>query len=173
MPAMKKLDPVPEVDLGGNTKADMARRARHAGQFSPFGHKGGPILPPEQATEWHKKGARASVESKKARKTLSMLMKSLLDQPASQEMVKICGIADMFPDTKPEEITMGMLLSFSVLGRGISTGRADQYTVIRDTIGEKPKDNIQVTGEDGAPLNPPTVNVMFAKALGKPIDKGE
>lgn len=173
MPAVKKSNPIPPPDMSGNTKEAKARRANYAQRFSPFGHKGGPLLPPEEATEWHRKGGIAAQESRKKRKALSHLMKNVLDMPASQEMMKVCGIVDMFPDLRPEEITMGMLLTVSVLGRGISTGKADQYTVIRDTIGEKPRDNLTVTGEDGAPLHPPTVNVLFADEGIRNRMKGE
>ncbi len=162
VPARKRPNPIPQHDLSGNDKMAQSLRALHMRQFSPFGHKGGPILPPEEKRKWHQKGAQASVDSKKRRKTLSNLMKALLDQKAHPEMAKVCGLVDMFPDLEPEEITYGMLLTMSVLGRGVATGRADQYTVIRDTIGEKPRDNLQITGEDGSPINPPNVNVIFA-----------
>ena len=164
MPAIKKPNPIPQEDLGGNTKKALDARAKHARQFSLYGHPGGPRLESEVKREWHRKGGIASAESKRRRKTLANLMKVLLDQPAGEDMMKVCGIVDMFPEMDPSEITYGMLLTMSVLGRGISTGRSDQYTVIRDTIGEKPKDNLSLTGGDGEPLNPPNVTVLFEKA---------
>lgn len=170
MPAIKKdIHP-----FKGSSKEAQAARAAHARQFSPFGPVGYHKTKeenPELIRRWHQKGVDAMIESKKQRKTLSYLMKAFLDRPVVSNVMEAHGLDNLFPGIDASKITFGMLLTASVCMRGIAKGEGLQYSVIRDTIGEKPKDQLALTGEDGQPLNPPVVNVSFLKGQGN-VDDG-
>lgn len=150
MPAIKK------EQRRKHTKQECAAIAReHSGWYKKYKSD------PEYAKEWHRKGNAASLEKQRARKTLAELMRTLLDKPAIEQLLRDNGLDYLFPGTKPEDITNAMALSASILARGIATGKPDVYAAIRDTIGEKPGQALTITGADGQPLNPPTVNVSF------------
>lgn len=85
-------------------------------------------MTPEEHRELSKKGAIASIESKRARKT----MKEMLDILLSKDIKTVGG-----ENTNALEVMMTKLVQEAM------NGSIKAITIIRDTIGEKPVEMIQ------------------------------
>lgn len=82
-------------------------------------------LTEEEQREIAKKGGEASVKARKERKTLREELKLMLELPGEQE--KLCN----------------------ALLKQAQRGNTKAFEVLRDTVGEKPTDNLNI-GTDGS-----------------------
>ena len=89
------------------------------------------VLTPEQAREIGRKGGLASVEARRKRKTLKEELLLLLSEGDTQEK-----------------------MSLSIIREAIN-GNTKAFEIIRDTIGEKQADNVNVNGN----INNPYANL--------------
>lgn len=109
-------------------------------------------LSKEEAKKMGSKGGKASVESKRKRKALKEQLEILLALPVKSEetktKIKALGIKD-------EEINNQMAMTIALYQEALK-GNTKAVEIIRDTIGEKPIEQIQN-------LNPPIINIERPK----------
>ena len=84
---------------------------------------------PREQREISSKGGKASAEAKKARKTLKETLLMMLEEGNTQN-----------------DITLALL-------QKALNGDTKAYEVIRDTVGEKPTDKIEQSGENKLDVN--------------------
>lgn len=87
-----------------------------------------------------KKGARASVEARRQRKTLKEQLELLLSLPVKDEQTRDY-IASLGID--PDTIDNATALTLSMYQEGLK-GNTKAYELIRDTLGEKPSDKLEL-----------------------------
>lgn len=94
----------------------------------------------EEAVKNGAKGGRASGESKRRKKTLREQMEMLLSlpvqDPATKDFIESLGI-----DTN--EINNALAITLSMYQEALK-GNTKAFELIRDTIGEKPTDRLQI-----------------------------
>ncbi len=91
-----------------------------------------PIRSVSEAREKGKKGGKKSGETRAKKKTLKEELITLLE-------------------TKIDNKTMQEKISFSLIQEALG-GNVKAFETIRDTIGEKPKENVNITGEVNNPF---------------------
>lgn len=91
-----------------------------------------PVRSKNEARERGKKGGIKSGETRAKKKTLKEELVALLE-------------------TKIENKTMQEKISFSLIQEALK-GNVKAFETIRDTIGEKPKENVNITGEVNNPF---------------------
>lgn len=103
----------------------------------------------EETRELGKKGGKASGEARRRKKLLAEQMKMLLELPLKnaklKEEIKKLGISE-------EDVDNQMALTISIYQQAMK-GNVKAYEVIRDTIGEKPQENINLSGEVNNPYS--------------------
>lgn len=94
----------------------------------------------------HVLGGKARAEQRRKAKNLKEVANMLLDMQVSRGRAKdILGeIADSIPD---DELTNGTLLMARMLNEVYENGTAKSAEFIRDTSGQKPKDEIALTAD--------------------------
>lgn len=100
----------------------------------------------EEAKKRGSKGGKASVKAKRQRKQLKELFKSMLatsiPQEDLKEKIKIMGFKD-------EEENYNTLLGMATLNEALK-GNIKAVEMIRDTIGEKPKEEVAIEVNNNA-----------------------
>lgn len=100
----------------------------------------------EEAKKRGSKGGKASVKAKKQRKQLKELFKSMLatsiPQEDLKEKIKTMGFKD-------EEENYNTLLGMTTLNEALK-GNIKAIEMIRDTIGEKPKEEVAIEVNNNA-----------------------
>ena len=100
----------------------------------------------EEAKKRGSKGGKASVKAKRQRKQLKELFKSMLATPIPQkdlkEKIKTMGFKD-------EEENYNTLLGMTTLNEALK-GNIKAVEMIRDTIGEKPKEEVAIEVNNNA-----------------------
>lgn len=109
-------------------------------------------LSKEEAKRLGSKGGKASAKAKRERKAIRDQLKALLELPVKNEKlkkkIKELGISD-------KDIDNQMAITISIFNRALN-GDTKAFEVIRDTIGEKPVEQIQN-------LNPPVIKLERPK----------
>lgn len=109
-------------------------------------------LSKEEAKRLGSKGGKASAKAKRERKAIRDQLKALLELPVKNEIlkkkIKELGISD-------KDIDNQMAITISIFNRALN-GDTKAFEVIRDTIGEKPVEQIQN-------LNPPVIKLERPK----------
>lgn len=94
----------------------------------------------EEAVKNGAKGGRASGESKRRKKTLREQMEMLLSLPVQDEntrdFIESLGI-------QPDEVNNALAITLSMYQEALK-GNTKAFELIRDTIGEKPTDRLQI-----------------------------
>lgn len=99
---------------------------------------GRPFTQGEQQREIARKGGIASAEAKRARKTLREELLLILD--------------DLIPDKQGNMVPIQKAMSTALIKSAIG-GSVRAFEVIRDTIGEKPAENVTLTSGSFAALD--------------------
>lgn len=99
-----------------------------------------PIQSTEEAREKGSKGGKASGKVRRERKALKEQLEMFLSLPLKNEEAKE-KLANLGLDV--ETIDNQMAMNFALFQRAIK-GDTKAYELIRDTIGEKPKENINI-----------------------------
>lgn len=100
-------------------------------------------LPKEELREIYRKGGRNSVKARKRKKTLRETIKMLLEMDVMDDEVK-AKIEAMGQD--PEAIDYATAIGFAMMKKA-SEGNVSAFNTIRDTIGEKPEDTVNINNE--------------------------
>ena len=100
-------------------------------------------MTPEQRRENGRKGGIASGEAKRKKKAMRERLEILLDMPLKNG--KEIDIADIqsFADLKKKNITVQEAVLIAQIQRAMA-GDTVAAAFVRDTVGEKPKDNMNV-----------------------------
>lgn len=102
-------------------------------------------MTPEQKKEFHSRGGKAGTASKRRRKTFAETMRAALSREISVEEGK----------ERLEELgydgTWMDLLSQAQFDKA-AKGDTEAFRAIRDTIGEKPRDGLEIGNLDDKPL---------------------
>lgn len=100
----------------------------------------------ERVKEIATKGGIARVEKQKVKKTLKETALSLLETEISKEQAKklIGDKADLIPD---DNLTVQAVLTVKLAAALIDDGNARAFELLRDTSGQKPRDEISVTSD--------------------------
>ena len=109
-------------------------------------------LSTEKAREIGSKGGKASVKVRRERKAMREQLEMLLKLPLKNEKLKE-QIADLGVEVKEIDNQMAMTIA---LYQEAMRGNTKAYEIIRDTIGEKPIEQVQN-------LNPPIINIERPK----------
>lgn len=101
-------------------------------------------LSPDQRRAMGAKGGIKSGESKRQKKALREALEILLAMKAPGAFAT--NASEMFPDLPIGEMTTAQAMAVAMVQASLS-GDIRAFTAIRDTVGEKPTDKLDVTGE--------------------------
>lgn len=101
-----------------------------------------------EARELSKKGGIASGKTRRMKKTFKELLKIALEMPSGNG------------NTNAEEIVASMI-------RKAQSGDVKAFEAVRDTIGEKPKNEVDVTTRDEIPEGATALFAKIKAAYGK------
>lgn len=110
-------------------------------------------MTPEQRTEMARKGAAASNKRQQQARDFKEAVRWLMSETKfSTENDAILALREKFPD-----ITMGEAMAASVMQKVIEEGDARGFSVIRDTSGEIPAQNVNLSNNAPMTINIKTV----------------
>ena len=108
----------------------------------------------ETAKEMGRKGAIASAKSKRKKKSFKQLLQLICSTPLNLEnKTKIKKTADSL-GVDLDDITYGLMVNLAQVQKAISEKDTRAAEYVRDTLGEKPLNQVEVTNdvEDLTPL---------------------
>lgn len=106
-------------------------------------------LSPEEKQRQHEirvAGGKARAEQRRLHRSLKDIANDLLDMTISKEQAKKV-IGEFADDIPAEELTNGVLLMAKMIREATENGTAKAAEFVRDTSGQKPKDEIAITAE--------------------------
>ena len=109
------------------------------GVYGSFEH-----MTKEQLSEAGKKGGKASVEARRRRKELKETLEILLNMSLDKRR-KTVDIEKIqaFADLKGKNVTVDEAMMIKLVQKALS-GDLNSISMVRDTIGEKPSDRVEV-----------------------------
>lgn len=117
-----------------------------------------PIRSEDEAREKGKKGGQASGKARRERRALKEQLEMFLSLPLKNEEIKE-QLANLGLNTN--EIDNQMAINLALCQKALK-GDTKAYELIRDTIGEKPKENINIK-------NAQATNIL--KSINKQLNK--
>lgn len=105
----------------------------------------GKPLSTERAQKLGSKGGKASAEARKQRKMIKDTLELLLAMPLDKNAPKDIEDIKNFAALKGKNITVQDALAIAMIKKA-KNGDVSAMTYIRDTIGEKPRDNLNLEG---------------------------
>lgn len=109
------------------------------------------LRPPttEEARERGRKGGKASAKKRQQNKTFKEIISNFLDGQVSDERLKQQMIDFGFAD---KEVSNKSCAVFALWKEAIK-GNTKAFELLRDTIGEKPQDKVNISGEVNNPFS--------------------
>lgn len=109
------------------------------------------LRPPtsEEARERGRKGGKASAKKRQQNKTFKEIISNFLDGQVSDERLKQQMIDFGFAD---KEVSNKSCAVFALWKEAIK-GNTKAFELLRDTIGEKPQDKLNISGEVNNPFS--------------------
>ena len=109
------------------------------------------LRPPtsEEARERGRKGGKASAKKRQQNKTFKEIISKFLDGQVSDERLKQQMIDFGFAD---KEVSNKSCAVFALWKEAIK-GNTKAFELLRDTIGEKPQDKLNISGEVNNPFS--------------------
>lgn len=112
-------------------------------------------MTPEQRSECGRKGAKKAQETRRKKREMRETLEILLSMPMKKGRVVDANDVKAFAELKGKNITVDQALMVVTIQSALK-GDLKAVEMIRDTIGEKPKDKMEVeavtpiiiTGED-------------------------
>ena len=95
----------------------------------------------EQAREQGRKGGLASGEARKRRKLFRETIADMLKRPCADE--ELCAALDALG--LPNDLQSAMVLRQIMIAVAGDKGATDAFKAIRDSVGERPAEQVQVT----------------------------
>ena len=109
------------------------------GVYGSFEH-----LSPEEIREAGRKGGKASVEAKRRRKELKETLEILLNMSLDKRRKNVdIEKIQAFADLKGKNVTVDEAMMIKLVQKALS-GDLNSISMVRDTIGEKPSDRVEV-----------------------------
>ena len=118
----------------------------------------------EQLSEWGRKGGLAKREATRRRKEMKETLDILLNMPMKKGKVYTAEDIKCFADLKGKNITIDQAMMICLVQKALK-GDLSAIAMVRDTVGEKPTEKVEVT------KNP--FDELTADELRKLIAKGE
>ena len=109
------------------------------GVYGSFEH-----MTKEQLSEAGKKGGKASVEARRRRKELKETLEILLNMSLDKRRKNVdIEKIQAFADLKGKNVTVDEAMMIKLVQKALG-GDLNSISMIRDTIGEKPSDRVEV-----------------------------
>ena len=109
------------------------------GVYGSFEH-----MTKEQLREAGKKGGKASVEARRRRKELKETLEILLNMSLDKRRKNVdIEKIQAFADLKGKNVTVDEAMMIKLVQKALS-GDLNSISMVRDTIGEKPSDRVEV-----------------------------
>ena len=102
-----------------------------------------PVRSVDEAREKGRKGGIASGQSRRRKKTMADALDTIMSMQVKDD-IAIAKVKSLFPEITEEEIDYQLLAVASILNKAIKDGSPQKMEFIRDTIGEKPVDKVEV-----------------------------
>lgn len=100
-------------------------------------------MTPEQRREYGRKGGLAKGENYKRRKELKETLNVLLDMPLKTGRTTTVEKVQAFANLKGKNITVDQAMMVCLIQKALK-GDLNAIAMVRDTIGEKPSDKVEV-----------------------------
>ena len=101
------------------------------------------LMTPEERSYWGKIGAQKSKETKRKRKEMRETLDILLNMPMKKGKVYTAEDIKCFADLKGKNITIDQAMMICLVQKALK-GDLNAIGMIRDTVGEKPADKMEV-----------------------------
>lgn len=110
-----------------------------------------PFQSVEEAKEKGRKGGKASGEARRRKRTFKQILEIIASSPIKDAKTK--KLAESL-GLDPDDITYGLMVNFAQINKAIKEKDTRAAEYVRDTIGEKPSNQVEVTKdyEDLSPL---------------------
>ena len=125
-------------------------------------------MTPEQRAEYGRKGAEKANETKRKRKEMRETLDILLNMPLKKGKQYSAEDVKCFADLKGKNITIDQAMSVCLIQKALK-GDLSAIAMVRDTIGEKPVENVKV--DANVTKNP--FDELSADELRKLIDQND
>ena len=122
------------------------------------------LMTPEERSYWGKIGAQKSKETKRKRKEMRETLDVLLKMPLKKGKVYTAEDIKSFADLNGKNITIDQAMMVRLIQKALK-GDLSAIAMVRDTVGEKPAEKVEVT------KNP--FDELTADELRKLIDNAE
>ena len=100
-------------------------------------------MTPEERSYWGKIGAQKSTETKRKRKEMRETLDILLNMPMRKGKVYTAEDIKCFADLKGKNITIDQAVMVCLIQKALK-GDLNAIAMVRDTVGEKPSDKVEV-----------------------------
>ena len=100
-------------------------------------------MTPEQRAEYGRKGAENANETKRKRKEMRETLDILLNMPLKKGKVYSAEEIKSFADLKGKNITIDQAMMITLVQKALK-GDLNAITMVRDTVGEKPTDKMEI-----------------------------
>ena len=101
------------------------------------------MMTPEERSEWGRKGAQKSTETKRKRKEMRETLDILLNMPLKKGKVYSAEEIKSFADLKGKNITIDQAMMVCLVQKALK-GDLNAIGMVRDTVGEKPTDKMEI-----------------------------
>ena len=98
----------------------------------------------EQLSEWGRKGGKAKKEATRKRKEMRETLDVLLKMPMKKGKVYTAEEIKSFADLKGKNITIDQAMMICLVQKALK-GDLSAIAMVRDTVGEKPAEKVEVT----------------------------
>ena len=100
-------------------------------------------MTPEQRAECGRKGAEKANETKRKRKEMRETLDILLNMPLKKGKVYSAEEIKSFAELKGKNITIDQAMIITLVQKALK-GDLNAITMVRDTVGEKPTDKMEI-----------------------------
>ena len=100
-------------------------------------------MTPEQRAEYGRKGAEKANKTKRKRKEMRETLDILLNMPLKKGKVYSAEEIKSFADLKGKNITIDQAMMVCLVQKALK-GDLNAITMVRDTVGEKPTDKMEI-----------------------------
>ena len=100
-------------------------------------------MTPEERSMWGKIGAQKSIETKRKRKEMRETLDVLLKMPMKKGKVYDAEDIKCFAELKGKNISIDQAMMVCLIQKALK-GDLSAIAMIRDTVGEKPSDKVEV-----------------------------
>ena len=101
------------------------------------------LMTPERRAECGRKGGIAKREARRKKKEMRETLDILLNMPMKKGKVYTAEDIKCFADLKGKNITIDQAMMIKLVQKALS-GDLNSISMVRDTIGEKPSDRVEV-----------------------------